>query len=159
MSDHAPAQITFYDVPEDQAAAVVKWLNDWGLGEDWEPADDHDSVTLGQSYGDPEANVSIALTGPAQLIAAAPRATWRMDCDAAPEACAEAITHIAGWPLRVVQGDNDGGELFTADQVREAVKNGTVADLLGDTYHAEIARLTELHNGRVLTAPDEDADA
>lgn len=117
MGDYSTAQIIFYDVPAVRVPAVLAWLADWHLREDYAGEPPTETVKTWTVYGDHDAGLGIMLDGAMALEAAAPGSTWKLTQDAKYEWDAEHHTHVPGlgrWHGRCTQ---DGEPLFTRDQI------------------------------------------
>lgn len=131
MSDRVPAQVIFYDIPDDrEVPAILEWLTEWGMSPHYFGEPIGDRIELGTTYGCSDANVSIMLDGFRALLEVAPQATWKLTQDGYCEYDGEHATYVPELGVWAGMCTQDGEPTFTRRQILTAVEQGVPMDQL-----------------------------
>jgi Protein of unknown function (DUF3145) len=139
MPDTTNLQLTVHAAPPEQHQAILKVINAYGLGQDWgsfAPDEGYTELELGVQYTDGQGVVGHASQIAAELIAAAPDATFIVWEDPAYEWLGAVSVYTPELGLFEADCDADGdpqlsGQAILAflDRVERATPQPTIADV------------------------------
>jgi Protein of unknown function (DUF3145) len=139
MSDTTNLQLTVHAAPPEQHQAVLKAINAYGLGQDWAsvaPADGFTELELGVQYTDGLGVVGHASQLAAELIDAAPGASFIVWEDPAYEWLGTVCAYTPELGAYEAESDANGvpqlsgaAILTLLDAVERATPQATVADV------------------------------
>jgi hypothetical protein len=138
MPDTTNLQLTVRAAPPEQHQAILKVINAYGLGQDWDSAPDegYAELELGVQYTDSQGVVGHADQIAAELIAAAPGASFIVWEDPAYEWLGVVSVYTPELGLFEADCDADGIPQFSSqailaflDRVEQTTPQATVADV------------------------------
>ncbi|WP_026820054.1 DUF3145 family protein [Arthrobacter castelli] len=160
MADHAPVQLTVFDCPPTQAAAVLDLIDQRDLDPEYGTGHQrHDQLSLHLAYRDTEGPCGSADEIATQLQLTAPDASWQVWEDPKYEWLGSLCRFTPGLGLWTAPCDADGCPVFTDQQVLtlydETNNRNELEQRTGRRHNLALRTLASI-TGYAVTASDKD---